>query len=397
MTLDNVAANSGSEQPTVPQSDTAVHVAGGSGPMSLRDAARSVIDWRRKQTTDDRRQTTDMDAARAAENAHGLDARAETATSDPVKESAQGETQDAQQADSGDASPPAETESQDAAETLPPVEPPRSWSKEDKELFKALPRETQERLAERERSRDTDFSRRQQEATERTKALAAEHVRVEQARAQYEHAVPIMLANLQAAFNGDFADIKSMEDVQKLAVTDPVRYTQWDAAQKRIAAVQQEVVAVRERQAVESAQRLEQFRRREAELFVEKAPEFAKPQEAKKLKDGAVTLLHDLGFQHQELGELWRGEKGISIHDHRLHLLLRDGIKWRDAQQQARAKTAQAKPVPPVQRPGAAQGANAAREAQLKALNDQLDKSSGVSALRAAARLVAERRRSDVR
>lgn len=377
MTDTTVASPAGSEQTSAPaaETNTAVHVAGGSGPISVRDAARSVIDWRRKSA-----------AAETAEPANsGQDASADPATPDPTQSAT---------ADNGEPSaPPVETESPDAAAPeLPPVEPPRSWSKEDKELFKALPRETQERLAERERSRDTDFSRRQQEATERARALEAERLRVEQARGQYEHALPILLSNLQSAYAGEFADIKTMDDVQKLATTDPIRYTQWDAAQKKIAAVQQEVMASQQRQQAEFGQALESFRAREAQLFAEKAPEFADPANAKKLMDGAVTVLRDLGFQDNELGELWRGERNISIHDHRLHLLLRDGVKWRDAQAQAKAKTSQAKPLPPVQRPGVAQGANAAREANLKTLNDQLDKSSGVNALRAAAKLVAARR-----
>lgn len=364
-----------SEQTPVADVSLPTHVAGGSGPLSISEAARSVIDWRRKGSGD------------SQDNA-GADASAVKATSDPANESAV-------EAGSGGESPPAETEAQDtAAETLPPIEPPRSWSKEDKELFKALPRETQERLAERERSRDTDFSRRQQEATERVKALDAEKQRVEKARGEYESALPVLLQNLQAAYSGEFADIKTMDDVQKLAVSDPIRYTQWDAAQKRMAAVQQEVVAGQERQAAEYKQAFDNFRTREDALFAEKAPELSDPAQGKKLREGAVKALQDLGFKDAELGELWSGQRNISIHDHRLQLMLRDAVKWRDAQAQAKLKTANAKQLPPVQRPGAAQGANAAREANLKALNDQIDKSSGVNAMRAAAKLLAERRRA---
>jgi hypothetical protein len=375
-------AGSGGAEPSpaaaAPQSDTAVHIAGGEGPLSMRDAARSVIDWRCKS------------AAGASETTQATTPN----TQDASAGNAATPERSAQAGDGGE-SPPVETESQDAATPeLPPIDPPRSWSKEDKELFKALPRETQERLADRERSRDSDFSRRQQGATERAKAFQAEHAKVEAARGQYEQALPILLSNLQAAHSGEFADIRTMDDVQKLAVSDPIRYTQWDAAQKRMAAVHQEIVGAQERQAVERNQRLNQYRQREAELFAEKAPEFADEAQAKKLMDAAVTTLRDLGFADQELGELWRGERDISIHDHRLHLLLRDGIKWRDAQAQAKLKTSQARSLPPVQRPGVAQGANAAREAQLKTLEDNVNKSSGNSQLRAAARLLAERRRA---
>jgi len=129
---------------------------------------------------------------------------------------------------------------------------------------------------------------------------------------------------------------------QKLAVNDPIRYTQWDAAQKRMAAVHREVAAVQEQQAAEQAQRLQHYRMREAELFAERRRSLPILWQSKKLMDGAVTYLRDLGFQDQELGELWNGARNISIHDHRLHLLLRDGIKWRDASAKARTVTGQA-------------------------------------------------------
>src|SRR4029453_8359664 len=54
----------------------------------------------------------------------------------------------------GGAQDPGErTEGADRQQEPAPIEPPRSWTKEDKELFTSLPRATQERIAERERSR----------------------------------------------------------------------------------------------------------------------------------------------------------------------------------------------------------------------------------------------------
>jgi hypothetical protein len=64
----------------------------------------------------------------------------------------------------------------------PSIEPSRSWTKEDKELFASLPRATQERLAERERSREGDFLRRQNESAEKLKGLSAREQAVELAR-----------------------------------------------------------------------------------------------------------------------------------------------------------------------------------------------------------------------
>ena len=81
-----------------------------------------------------------------------------------------------------DAQDPGErTEGADRQQEPAPIEPPRSWTKEDKELFTSLPRATQERIAERERSRESDFLRRQNEAAEKLKGLTAKEQAVEQA------------------------------------------------------------------------------------------------------------------------------------------------------------------------------------------------------------------------
>src|SRR5688572_21625078 len=46
---------------------------------------------------------------------------------------------------------PGETEAIDPAPQEPPIEPPRSWTADDKDAFRALPRETQLRISEREK------------------------------------------------------------------------------------------------------------------------------------------------------------------------------------------------------------------------------------------------------
>jgi hypothetical protein len=90
--------------------------------------------------------------------------RADTAAPEAEQEST---AQDADDAAPAPQDPGEKTENADPAsfetgatrppqdEGLPPIEPPRSWTKEDKELFASLPRATQERLAERERSRQS--------------------------------------------------------------------------------------------------------------------------------------------------------------------------------------------------------------------------------------------------
>src|SRR5262249_9921193 len=84
-------------------------------------------------------------------------ARATAAAPEPGKESTAADATDdaapGPRVKSGDAQDPGErTEGADREAELPPIEPPRSWTKEDKELFTSLPRATQERIAGRANS-----------------------------------------------------------------------------------------------------------------------------------------------------------------------------------------------------------------------------------------------------
>ena len=291
--------------------------------------------------------------------------------------------------------PPGETESADpAAESrpeagtdLPPIEPPRSWTKEDKDLFTSLPRATQERIAERERSREGDFNRRQQEAAEKSKALEAERSKAEQARQQYEAALPQLLQTLQQQQAGEFADIKTLADVERLAREDWPRYALWDVQQKKIAEVGQHLALAQQRQAQERVQQFSEFARREDDLFKEKVPDMADAKRAAGLQTAALAVLKELGFQETELAQSWHGQRDLSLRDHRVQLLIRDATLWRDAQ--AKAKAAATRPVPPVQRPGVSQPKGAAQDAQIQHLTQKLEKTGN---LKDAAALLRARR-----
>src|SRR5437588_12045861 len=146
------AATSGSEQ-------TAVVIPAAPAPegeraIGAREAARSLANWRHKRSE---QTTTDTPADKAA-----------PATAAPAAEP---ESEAAPAAD--DAAPqaeaPGETQEAEPPEQQPPLEPPRSWTKDEKERFKSLPRETQEYLANREQERDREIRRSQNEAAEKLK------------------------------------------------------------------------------------------------------------------------------------------------------------------------------------------------------------------------------------
>src|SRR5689334_2068624 len=261
MTDETTAADPGG------QSDIIARSAGGEGPLSPREAALSLADTRHKDATKQRR-----DDAQQPDSG-------ETRDDAPVRRSPTGEggtAQDesaAQAAVTAQETGPGETQGDDQAE--PPIAPPRSWTKEDKELFKHLPRETQARLAERERSREADFLRRQNEASERLKGISVQQQEVDKARVHYEQALPVLLMDLASQHQGEFADVRSIADIERLAREDWPRYVLWDAQQKKIAAVQGQVAAAQARQAHEQATRWSAFARDEDMRFLDKAPEFS--------------------------------------------------------------------------------------------------------------------------
>ena len=125
-------------------------------------------------------------------------------------------------------------------------------------------------------------------------------------------------------------------------------------------------------------------------LFAPRSIRPADPAKASALQQRAISVLKDLGFEEAELARSWNGEGEIPLRDHRMQLLIRDAILWRDAQQKAAA--AVKRPVPPVQRQGVAQTKNAGREVQSAQLSKQLENASGQNASRMAAALVAAHR-----
>ena len=377
--MDETQAGSDSAAP----SDIIERSAGGEGALTPREAARSLADTRNKDRAG---------AERAREEEDNGEARADAPVRRGAERDGGTEQESSAQADgtaqqANDQAGPGETQGADPAQQAPSIEPPRSWTKEDKELFRGLPRATQERLVERERSREADFLRRQNDAAAKTKGLSAKEQAAEQMRAHYEQALPALLQTLQEQQAGAFADMQSVGDIERLAREDWPRYVQWDAQQKKITAVQQQVQAARERQAIERTQRWHSFAGEQDALFAEKASELADQDAKLKAASVAAEMLRDLGFSDAELGALWSGQRDVSLRDHRIQLLIRDGVRYREAQKAA--KSPQPRPVPQVQRPGPAPARNADADGRVKDLTERLNATGNV---RDAAALLAARR-----
>jgi hypothetical protein len=344
----------------------------GDEPINAREAARAVARHRRRRA----------DSAEPPSAQTGGQPAAADAAALPIANELAEEANAAP-----DDQPSGETQATEPEGNLPPIEPPRSWTTEEKERFRSLPRELQAYLSEREQERDRDVRRRQNEAADERKAAQAEREAVARARQHYEAALPVLLHTLQQQQAGEFADIRTLADIEKLAREDFARYARWDAQQKRIAVMADELRATQQRQALELSQQWAHFAQRQDQLFADKVPDIVDPGKAPKLRESAVNVLKDRGFGEQELAQLWNGQAAISLRDHRLQLLVLDAVKFADAQRAA--KEALTKPVPPVQRPGVAQQKSG--DAEIQALRQKLERTGSA---RDAAALVAAQRRS---
>jgi hypothetical protein len=303
------------------------HVPAGDKPLSVRDATNALTDWRNKLN------------AKAAEP---LVSQPEAAAEAPAAE---------ESADEADANPDAgHGETPEVEAQQEPIDPPVSWTTAEKERWQSIPRETQEYIAQRETERERLLTKSRTEAAEQLKGLTAREQAMEQARLQFEAATQAALQGLQQQLQGEFADIKTMDDVKKLANDDWARYLRWDAHQKDIAAKMAAVNEAQQRQAQEAQSSFAKFAEEQDKRFVERVPEFADEEKAAPLKSAAIKTLKNVGFPDDELAKNWNGQEKLSLRDARMQELIHKAARW-DQAQEAKKLVAK-KPLPPVQRPG---------------------------------------------
>ena len=363
------APQAGGEATPSPAPEVFTHVPAKES-LSVSEAARSYSDARYKAEAEARRQAEAPPAAAEPEKELSIEDNA------APPEEATGENADT-----------------DPADDQPSIDPPRSWTKEEKEEFRTYPREAQEKIARREQERDAAIRRSQNEAAEKLKGLTAKEQQAEQLRQQYESALPVLLQTLQASQAGEFSDIRTIQDVERMAREDWPRYIQWDASQKKIAAVQQEVLASQQRSTVEKQQQFSAFAREQDAKFAEAVTEFADPDKASKLQKQTVDYLKNIGFTDEELAKGWNERDSVSLRDARMQQVLLDAARFKAAQAQTKKVLSQPKPPVPAQKPGTGKQVTGLSE-QIANLESQLSKATGLKALRLATELQSMKRRA---
>lgn len=265
--------------------------------------------------------------------------------------------------------PPGEDEEADRAGE-PLIVPPKSWTAAEKEAFNSLPPEHQQAIADRETERDAYYRKGHDEAAKIAREAEARGQAAEQARQQYEQALPALYERLYGQFQSEFGDIKTPDDVARLRTEDPMRWMAYRDARENAIQVHHEAQAAGLRQAQQSAQSWRSFVSQEDEAFLKAAPEYKDEKKAAALASDARKLFDGLGFKSDELAAMWDGGKPVSLRDHRIQLALRKAVLYDRAQ--AALKTAQPKPVPPVQRPGTSSGKVGAGDARIAELRNKL-------------------------
>ena len=313
----------------------------GDGNLSIREASRELSGYREKRDG--------LEAPQTEEGAPPVE-QAASETSDEV---------------------PAEQPQSDAS---PSVEPPRSWSKEEKERFNSLPRETQEYLTRRENERDTALRRGQNEAATLRQTLDTEKKALEQERQQYAQVLPALMQQLQQQQQGEFGDIRTQADVDNMARNDWQRFAMWQAHQMKVQNVQQQMQANYQRTQQEYTTKWQQFAQNEDNLFAAQATEMNDPVQAKEIATRAVETLRDTGFSDDDLNKLWSGQASVSLRDHRMQLLIRDAARYRAAKAGVPAKKATL-PASKTLRPGTPSERASDSQVNLDSLTKNLDSS----------------------
>jgi hypothetical protein len=221
------------------------------------------------------------------------------------------------------------------------IEPPNSWSREEKEVFRSLPPEAQAVIARRESDQNKAFTQKTQEIAEHRKALESTFQTVAAERQTYAQNLRQLLAVAMPE-----AERFSQIDWQRLAQEQPADYVRMtaerDALRGRLGTIQQELSQVEAQSQMAQAHQFAQIRAVEQQRLVEAIPEYGDPARAPQKIASVRNWLTSKGFSNEEIGQ---------VVDHRVLLVVEEAMKS-DRHQQVRQQAQQkrtngATPQPP--------------------------------------------------
>lgn len=208
-----------------------------------------------------------------------------------------------------------------------PIEPPVSWRSDEKELFKNLPRETQEILQRLQQASDSHFTQRSTEYAQKIKATDDERQQYQTTRASYMNELGRLGQMASQLMPAKFQDIQSQADYLRLKATDPARASEYEAFQMTLQA------AAHQQSQMQGAQQQEHLNH-ELNALLDKHPDWRQDQTklTSALDTVRKTAVEYYGFSPKEVEV---------IGDHRYVDILQDASSWR--QHQANLKSAHMK------------------------------------------------------
>lgn len=164
----------------------------------------------------------------------------------------------------------------------------------------------------------------------------------EQMKQQAIAAMSQLTAMYERAHQQGFKQAPQAPD-RELFRTDPIHYLElkenYEADLKEFQAEQHEFMRVRQAQQQQAVQAQQQQLEQQAEILREKIPEMSDPNKVDKFRSDLISTAMEFGYNEEELA---------GITDHRAMLVLRDAMRWRNAQQsrtQVEKKAQKARPV----------------------------------------------------
>lgn len=217
------------------------------------------------------------------------------------------------------------------ADAEQPILPPASWRAESKEAFKALPRELQQTVAERERERESHFGKTQQELATERKKFEETQAQISQERQELSQRLSqaIQMAQTMDPILAEGAKTDWAAESAK----DPIATQQkWFAFQQRAATVQ---AMVQERDRLQNLQR--QTALQNADKALSTSLDFWGDTDKRKTFQSELrTYMKSEGYSEDEIA---------NAADHRAILMARKAMQY-DRMMAEQAKISDKKIVP---------------------------------------------------
>lgn len=159
------------------------------------------------------------------------------------------------------------------------------------------------------------------------------------------------VATLQAQLQLEFPDVKSFDDLRRLAAEDPGRVAAFNVLTAELRATSEQLDSAKK-------QSLDEWSAAEYQKLVKVLPAVADPEKGPKLKADLTKYAEKLGYSEQQLSMASASDVVIlhkaMLYDKSVAKAAADAKQQKDAIAQAKAKAAKA---PPVQTPGTAPAA----------------------------------------